>query len=60
MKKFRDRFGLPIDDDKLKDLPYYRPAEDSPEMQYMRERRRVLNGPLPARTTDFEALETQS
>src|SRR5690554_5312474 len=58
LKKFRDRFELPISDEDLPKLPYYRPSEDSPEMQYLRARRQALKGYLPARKADFEALQT--
>ena len=58
LKVFRDRFGVPIPDDKLEEVPYYRPAEDSPEMTYMRRRREELNGPVPSRNPDFDALQT--
>lgn len=58
LKRFRDRFELPISDEDLPKLPYYRPAEDSPEMQYLRARRSHLHGYLPARKADFEALQT--
>tara|TARA_R110000772_G_scaffold107988_4_gene210673 strand:- start:11124 stop:13787 length:2664 start_codon:yes stop_codon:yes gene_type:complete len=57
LKKFRDRFGVPISDEDLKSVPYYRPAEDSPEMVYMRKSREKLGGFLPARQADFEALK---
>lgn len=57
LKKFRDRFGIPISDEDLINVPYYRPAEDSPEMQYMRERRNALSGVVPSRKADFKALE---
>ena len=57
LKTFRDRFNIPIEDKDLEKIPYYRPADDSAEMQYLQERRRVLNGYLPARKADFEALE---
>ena len=60
LKKFRDRFGVPISDDDLKSVPYYRPAEDSPEMVYMRKRREKLGGFLPARQADFQAVTTPS
>ncbi len=60
LKKFRDRFGIPVSDDDLKNVPYYRPAPDSPEMVYMRKRREELGGYLPARQADFEALQTPS
>ncbi len=56
LKKFRDRFGVPIPDDELKKVPYYRPADDSPEITYMRKRRNELHGPIPSRRSDFEAL----
>ncbi|GAB3095163.1 pyruvate dehydrogenase (acetyl-transferring), homodimeric type [Pseudomaricurvus hydrocarbonicus] len=58
LKRFRDRFGIPISDDELKSVPYYRPAPDSPEMVYMNKRRKELNGYLPARKADFPALKT--
>lgn len=57
LKKFRDRFGIPVSDEDLKSVPYYRPAPDSPEMVYMRNRRETLNGYLPSRVADFESLQ---
>ena len=56
LKKFRDRFELPIKDEDLEALPYYRPGDDSPEMQYMRSRRNTLNGYLPSRKADFDPV----
>ena len=58
LKAFRDRFAIPISDDELKDVPYYRPPPDSPEMRYMRERRAELGGQIPARRHEFELLST--
>jgi len=49
MLHFRDRFGIPIDDDKVKDAPFYRPDEDTAEANYLADRRRQLGGPLPHR-----------
>ena len=49
LRKFRDRFAIPVSDEDLEKVPYYKPAEDSPEMKYMRERRAALGGYLPAR-----------
>lgn len=49
LKVFRDRFDLPLTDEQVEKLSFYRPAEDSPEMQYMRERRTALNGYMPTR-----------
>ena len=55
LKGFRDRLGIDVDDEALEsDLPpYVTPAEDSPEMEYLRERRRKLGGPVPERRTVF-------
>jgi len=58
LKLFRDRFGIPIPDEKLKDVPYYRPEEDSPEMQYMRKSREALGGVVPQRRAHSSKLET--
>ncbi|NGR06497.1 pyruvate dehydrogenase (acetyl-transferring), homodimeric type [bacterium SGD-2] len=49
VREFRDRFNIPIPDDKLEELPYFRPADDSPEMKYLHERRKALGGYLPKR-----------
>jgi pyruvate dehydrogenase E1 component len=49
IRQFRDRFNVPIQDEKLEGLPFYIPAADSPEMQYLHERRRALGGYLPQR-----------
>ncbi|QIB66301.1 pyruvate dehydrogenase (acetyl-transferring), homodimeric type [Kineobactrum salinum] len=58
LKAFRDRFGVPVSDAELKNVPYYRPAPDSPEMRYMRQRREELGGAIPARRKQMELLET--
>ncbi|MEQ8801177.1 pyruvate dehydrogenase (acetyl-transferring), homodimeric type [Haliea sp.] len=60
LKAFRDRFAIPISDTELKDVPYYRPAPDSPEMRYMMQRREELGGFIPARRKDMELLEVPS
>jgi pyruvate dehydrogenase E1 component len=49
LKAFRDRFNIPISDEEIARLPFLKPAEDSPEMRYLRERRQSLGGYLPAR-----------
>lgn len=51
IREFRDRFNIPVPDDQLEKLPLFKPAEDSPEMQYMHERRKALGGYLPQRRT---------
>jgi pyruvate dehydrogenase E1 component len=49
LRIFRSRFGIPIPDEELHDAPFYRPADDSPELLYMQERRKHLGGYLPER-----------
>jgi pyruvate dehydrogenase E1 component len=49
LRAFRERFDLPLSDDDLAALRFYKPAADSPELQYLRARRAALGGPLPAR-----------
>ena len=56
LRAFRDRFDIPISDEDLPKLPFYRPAEDSPEMKYLRERREKLGGYMPARRTKAEPM----
>ncbi|WP_224973187.1 pyruvate dehydrogenase (acetyl-transferring), homodimeric type [Acinetobacter oleivorans] len=56
LKYVRDRFNLPFTDDKLEELPFYRPSENSPEMKYMKARREALGGYLPARRRESEIL----
>jgi pyruvate dehydrogenase E1 component len=60
LKVFRDRFGIPIPDDKLEEVPYYRPSEDSPIMVYMRKQRERLGGVLPSRRTHSQKLVVPS
>ena len=57
LKEFRDRFDIPLPDSELEAVPYYRPAEDSPEMRYLKERRAALGGSFPSRQSDFTALK---
>src|SRR5467141_1394696 len=49
VREFRDRFRIPIPDDKLEELPFYRPDQNAPEMKYLHDRRRALGGYLPQR-----------
>ena len=60
LEAFRDRFKLPIPDDKLDEIPYINFDEDSPELKYMHERREALGGYLPARRVKGDALQTPS
>jgi pyruvate dehydrogenase E1 component len=56
LKEFRDRFNIPVSDDDIAHVPYYRPADDSEEIKYLRERRKMLGGYLPQRRTSAPAL----
>ncbi len=49
LKTFRNRFNIPISDEQIADAPFYRPAEDSEEIRYMKARRAALGGYLPKR-----------
>ncbi len=57
LKAFRDRFAIPIPDDKLDEVPFVKFPEGSPELEYMHKRREALGGFLPARRRKAEPLE---
>ena len=57
LRTFRDRFGIPISDRELLETPFYRPAEDSEEIQYLLERRRSLGGFLPRRVAESRPIQ---
>ncbi len=50
LRYFRSRFGIPIPDEEIQKMPFYRPAAESEEMKYLQERRRQLGGYIPARS----------
>ncbi|MFG6415329.1 pyruvate dehydrogenase (acetyl-transferring), homodimeric type [Roseateles sp. DC23W] len=54
IKYIRDRFSIPIPDSELAKIPYYKPADDTPEMRYLHERRQALGGYLPSRRAKAE------
>ncbi|MGH9529698.1 MAG: pyruvate dehydrogenase (acetyl-transferring), homodimeric type [Terriglobales bacterium] len=60
LRIFRSRFGIPIPDPELHDAPFYRPADDSPEIQYMQERRKQLGGYLPDRKVRSQPMKPVS
>jgi len=60
LKEFRTRFNIPISDDDIANAPFYKPAEDSPEMQYLKERRSVLGGSLPRRFDGSRPMACQT
>ncbi|HET9697249.1 MAG TPA: pyruvate dehydrogenase (acetyl-transferring), homodimeric type [Terriglobales bacterium] len=49
LKAFRSRFGIPLSDEEIENLSFYRPPDDSPELAYLRKRRQELGGYLPKR-----------
>jgi pyruvate dehydrogenase E1 component len=57
VKYFRDRFNVPLSDERLADIPYYHPGEDSDEVRYLKARRKELGGNLPKRTVESRPLE---
>ncbi|MBD3220068.1 pyruvate dehydrogenase (acetyl-transferring), homodimeric type [bacterium] len=61
LREFRTRFNIPIADDDLEGTPFYRPADDSPEMQYLKKRREELGGSIPQRRLEVQpqACETE-
>jgi pyruvate dehydrogenase E1 component len=59
LRAFRDTLHLPVSDDKLEDAPFYHPGMQSPEVEYLLERRRELGGTVPRRRTTVQvSLET--
>jgi pyruvate dehydrogenase E1 component len=58
LSMFRSRFGIPIPDDELQNAPFYRPADDSAEIRYMQERRKMLGGYMPERKVRATPLQS--
>ena len=56
IREFRDRFNIPVPDDKIESLPFYVPPADAPEMKYLHERRQALGGYLPQRRRKVETV----
>ena len=56
LREFRTRFAIPISDEDVVHAPFHKPAEDSPEMAYLRERRQELGGYMPERRETCEPL----
>ena len=57
IRQFRDRFGLPIPDEELENMPYFHPGEDSEEVKYLLERRKDLGGFIPQRRQQDGPIE---
>ena len=60
MLYFRDRFNIPLSDEEAAAGAYFKPADDTPEMQYLHARRKELGGYLPSRNTKAAPLEIPS
>ncbi|MBM5456977.1 alpha-ketoglutarate dehydrogenase [Pseudomonas sp. P66] len=56
LKAFRDRFNLPLDDQAVEQMRFYRPAPDSAEMRYLHQQRQALGGYLPKRRRKADAI----
>ena len=58
LKEFRSRFGIPVSDDEVSGVPFYKPSENSPEIKYLKERREKLGGFVPQRIFKENILKT--
>ena len=57
LKSFRDRFQVPISDKEVEQMSFYRPPDDAPELEYLKQCRTALGGHLPARRTKGDSLD---
>src|SRR5215510_231543 len=57
LRRVRDRFAIPVSDEKLEEIPFLTLAEGSPEKKYLQQRRQHLGGPLPQRRRTSKALK---
>ncbi len=57
LKEFRTRFEIPISDEEVAQAPFYRPADNSPEILYLKDKREKLGGYVPARRNVFTPLK---
>jgi pyruvate dehydrogenase E1 component len=60
LREFRDRFALPLSDEDVAQLRFYRPGPASPELKYLMEKRQGLGGFLPRRSTKAESIAVPS
>ncbi|HET8677270.1 MAG TPA: pyruvate dehydrogenase (acetyl-transferring), homodimeric type [Blastocatellia bacterium] len=60
LRRFRARFGIPISDEDIAEAPFYRPPDDSQEIQYIRKQREKLKGYVPTRVVAVESLKAPS
>lgn len=57
LRRFRDRFKIPVADEQIDSVPFYKPADDSAEIQYLKKQRENLGGSLPVRRTNAAPLD---
>ena len=60
LREFRSRFGIPVSDEELNEVPFYRPPVGSEEMAYLLERRKALGGFVPSRKADVTPVDLPS
>ena len=58
LKQFRDRFDIPVQDDELENLPFFKPKPGSAEYKYLHERRAALGGFVPQRRANSFSIPT--
>ncbi len=58
--EFRNRFGIPVSDEEVKDAPFYKPPVTSAEIRYLQERRQALGGPVPSRPKTHPKMDVPS
>src|SRR5689334_3928144 len=57
LRRFRSRFGIPVSDEEIAEAPFYRPTDDSQEIQYIHRQREKLGGYVPRRTVAVESIQ---
>ena len=57
---YRDRFDVPLTDQQVKNIEYYKPPDNSPEIKYLKECRIKLGGNLPERSSFAKPIKTPS
>jgi len=60
LKLFKKRFDIPLSDEDVSSAPFYKPPDDSPEIKYIKERRKELGGYLPKREVNCEPIKPPS
>ncbi len=60
LRTFRSRFGIPVSDEEIDTLPFYKPPDDSEEMKYLHDRRKKLGGYLPSRSVQSKPIDSPS